>query len=260
MRYLVYDIETVTDKILLQRVLYPELEAQEEEAYQKHLAELAEEGRDFINPAFHRPVTIGVVAVNSDFEITKIGLLGKENPGTRGLVEHFWETYNQHRPVLVDFNGKSFDIRVLELWAYRLGISIASFHFEKYGPRNRYSEERHFDLHEFLTNFGAARWKGGLNLFSKILGKPGKMKTQGHMVQELFDQGKLIEIDDYCLSDVMDTYFVFLRTLVLRGIIDLDREKFLVNAAQDQMGAMQDKEGFLKDYLENFRFWDPEQI
>ena len=53
-RYLVYDIETVTDKALLQKVLYPEMEGDPEGAYQKHLAELADEGRDFINPSFHR--------------------------------------------------------------------------------------------------------------------------------------------------------------------------------------------------------------
>ena len=259
LHYLVYDIETITDKKLLQRVLYPGREGQEEETFREHLQELAAEGRDFINPGFHRPVAIAAVAVNSDFEIAKIGLLGKDRPGTRGLVEHFWETYNQHRPVLVDFNGKGFDMRLLELWAFRLGISIDSFHFGRNGPRYRFSEDSHFDLHEFLTNFGAIRWRGGLNLFAKILGKPGKMETQGHMVQDLFDQGKIFEIEDYCLSDAMDTYFVFLRTLLMRGILDLGREKTLVEAARDKIAEVKDKDGYFKNYLENFHFWDPAQ-
>jgi hypothetical protein len=259
LNYLIYDIETVTDKKLLQRVLYPGREGQEEETYREHLLELAKEGRDFVNPSFHRPITIAAIAVNADFELAKIGLLGKDKPGTRGLVEHFWHTYNEYRPVLVDFNGKGFDMRVLELWAFRLGIAIDSFHFGRNGPRYRFSDDVHFDLHEFLSNFGAIRWRGGLNLFSKILGKPGKMETQGHMVQDLFDQGRGFEIDDYCLSDAMDTYFVFLRTLVIRGIMDLEREKALVEAARDKMEEMKERDGYFKSYLANFEFWDPEQ-
>lgn len=256
-RFLVYDIETVTDKPLLQKVLYPEMEGEAEAAYQKHLAELAEEGRDFVNPSFHQPVSIAVVALNSDFEIQKIGLLGKDDKSPRDLAEHFWETYNQYRPVLVDFNGKGFDLRVLELWAFRLGISIRQSHFEKFGARYKFAEEAHLDLHEFLTNYGAIRLRGGLDLFAKILGKPGKMDTKGDQVQALYDEGKRFEIDDYCLADTMDTYFVFLRTLVMRGVIDLDREKVLVETAKEMMESKSKEESYFKTYLEHFTFWKP---
>ncbi|HCU25784.1 MAG TPA: 3'-5' exonuclease, partial [Deltaproteobacteria bacterium] len=235
-RYLVYDIETSIDKALLNRVLYAGQGLDDEAAYQAQLAELAKEDRTFINPAFHMPVCIAALGVNADFEIIKIGLLGKDGKKMpRALVEHFWETYNGHHPILVDFNGKGFDVRVLELWAFRLGLTIRQSHYDKFGARYRFNEEQHLDLHEFLTNYGAIRWKGGLDLFSKILGKPGKMDTKGEMVQELFAAGELFRIEDYCLGDAMDTYFIFLRTLVLRGVIDLTRERALVEAAQIEM-------------------------
>ena len=32
------------------------------------------------------------------------------------------------------------------------------------------------------------------------------------MVQDMYDAGRLAEINDYCRCDVLDTYFVFLRT------------------------------------------------
>src|SRR5438045_9495024 len=35
------------------------------------------------------------------------------------------------------------------------------------------------DLHDVLTNFGASRFNGGLNLVANLLGKPGKMDVQG---------------------------------------------------------------------------------
>ena len=258
-RYLIYDIESVVDKNLLQRVLYPELQGDYEGAYQKHVAELAEEGRNFINPAFHIPVVIAVAAVNSDLELTKVGLLGKDDKKPRSLVTHFWETYLDFDPVLVDFNGKGFDLRLLELWAFRLGLNLGPQYFGKFGPRYRFSEEKHLDLHEFLTNYGAIRLRGGLNLFSKILGKPGKMETSGDKVQELFDRNKLFEIEDYCLSDTMDTYFVFLRTQVMRGAISLDQEKHLVEQARDHMVKMSEESGVFKEYLNHFEFWSPDQ-
>ena len=82
-------------------------------------------------------------------------------------------------------------------------------------PRNRYNLDAHFDLCELLTNFGSTRFTGGLNLAANLLGKPGKMEIQGHMVQDMYEAGRLAEINDYCRCDVLDTYFVFLRTRVM---------------------------------------------
>jgi predicted PolB exonuclease-like 3'-5' exonuclease len=259
LRYLVYDIESVIDKDLLQKVLYPELEGDSEAAYQTHLKELAEDDREFVNPAFHRPVTIAALGLNDNFEILKINLLGKDSKTTQAIVTHFWDIYNSSQPALVDFNGKGFDLRLLELWAFRLGLTIRGPHFEKFGTRYRFNEDQHLDLHEFLTNYGAIRLRGGLNLFSKLLGKPGKMHTTGDKVQELYEQNKQFQIDDYCLCDVMDTYFVFLRTMVMRGVIDLNREKALVEAAKSEMENKRDQEGYFKEYLEHFRFWEAEE-
>ena len=55
-----------------------------------------------------------------------------------------------------------------------------------------------------LTNFGASRFNGGLNLVANLLGKPGKMEVQGHMVQDLWNEVKLTEINEYCRCDVLD--------------------------------------------------------
>lgn len=248
-RYLVYDIESVTNKPLLNRVLYPGENLSDDAAYLKHLAELAEEDRDFVNPAFHQPISIAAIAVADDYSISKIGLLGGEHRSTENMVRDFWDIYNKQQPILVDYNGKGYDLRLLELWAYHLGITIHKRHFEKFGTRYRFSEDKHIDLHEFMSNNGAIRWRGGLNLFAKLIGKPGKMDTKGQMVQELYDQGEQFRIDDYCLCDAMDTYFVFLRTRVMRGELDLEQERDLV---ADAMGAMETKE-IDQDYFKSYR-------
>ncbi len=48
------------------------------------------------------------------------------------------------------------------------------------------------------------------------------------MVQDMYDAGRLAEINDYCRCDVLDTYFVFLRTRVLLGQLALDDEQQLI--------------------------------
>ena len=257
-KYLVYDIESITNKPLLRKVLYPTENITDEEAYQRHIAELAENDQSFVNAAFHKPVSLAAVAVTGDFSISRIGLLGGENKSTTSIVTAFWDVYNKNKPTLVDYNGKGYDIRLMELWAFQLGVTIDRRHFAQYGPRYRFSAE-HIDLQEFMSNHAAIRYKGGLDLLAKLLGKPGKMETKGDMVQELHDAGNLFQIDDYCLCDAMDTYFVFLRTRIMTGELTLAREHELVAEAKKLLEEKREKEGYFKSYLENFGEWVPEK-
>jgi len=106
-----------------------------------------------------------------------------------------------------------------------------------------------------LTNHGATRFNGGLNLAANLLGKPGKMETQGFMVQDMFDAGKLSEINDYCRCDVLDTYFVFLRTMVLVGNLSLAREQELVKDARNWIEQQSETTPIYRQYLENWGDW-----
>jgi predicted PolB exonuclease-like 3'-5' exonuclease len=258
--YLVYDIESIVDKNLLNRVCYAGSDLSDEEAYRFHVAELLKkDGKTFVNAAFHIPVCLAVVAVEKDFSIQRIGLLGegKRTPGA--IVRHFWDMYNKGNFTLVDFNGRGYDIRLMELWAFRQGLSIHYKHFDKFGVRYRYSDDKQLDLHECLTNNLSIRYQGGLNLFAKLLGKPGKMETKGDQVQELHETGKFFEIEDYCLGDAMDTYFIFLRWKLMRGSLSLEQEKELVDRAVEKMRAYSTESGYLKGYLANFGYWAPSE-
>lgn len=257
-QYLVYDIESVVDKNLLNRVLFAKKNLSDEEAYKTHVAEITKDGGNgFVNASFHIPVCIAALALEKDYTIQKIGLLGEEKRTPGAIVKHFWDMYNKGNFVLVDFNGRGYDLRLLELWAFRQGIPIHYKHFDKFGIRYRYAEDKEMDLHEVITNNMAIRYQGGLDLLAKLLGKPGKMDTKGDMVQELFEQKKMFQIEDYCLGDVMDTYFVFLRWKVVRGTLSLDQEKTLVEQALEKMKTMAKEKGHFKNYIENFKFWEP---
>jgi hypothetical protein len=159
----------------------------------------------------------------------------------------------------VSFNGRSFDVPLLELAAFRYGLSMPGW-FQPGGkaydqPRNRFNQRAHIDLCEVLTNFGSTRFTGGLNLAANILGKPGKMDIQGDMVQDMYDTGRLAEINDYCRCDVLDTYFVFLRSQVLMGQLGLEEEQAIVSRTKQWLEEKADQISAYRLYLEEWGDW-----
>lgn len=258
--YLVFDIETVADGRLLQRVRYPtDPGLTPAEAVKRQRAELlAANGSDFIPATFQVPVSVAVVKVGADHGL--IGAVTLDRPHLRPpvIARTFWagwEAYGQ--PTLVTFNGRCFDLPVLEQAAFRYGIPLPRWfrtgvkNWED--PRNRFNAEAHIDLQEELTNRGALRYNGGLNLAATLLGKPGKMETKGDMVQDLWQAGEGQRIDDYCLCDALDTYFVFLRLRLLQGIITPDQEQEIVAGARSWCQEHTERYPVLTDYLAAWR-------
>lgn len=211
MRFAVLDIETRIDKRLLRDALYRDPALEEEQAYQR-LRE--ESGGGFFPTSLHVPVSIAVGNVNEDYILESVENL----PGIpeSNLVREFWRRAEHFSGCLVTFNGRGFDLPVLELHALRLGIS-APAHF---ACRSRRPDDRHLDLQDFISNRGDFRIRGGLDLLLKSIGLPGKTAIDGSQVEELFEAGRLEEIDRYCRSDVIQTYFLFLRVELIRGRID----------------------------------------
>jgi 3'-5' exonuclease len=261
---MVFDVESVADGDLVAKVHYPGQSLEAGEAIGRYRAELIEAtGSDFIPYTFQIPVSVVVAKVDAGYGL--IDLVALDDPAFRSYVitEHFWRGWEGYRrPTLVTFNGRTFDLPLLELAAFRYGISLPGWFNvddKSWGQhRNRYNVGAHLDLHDVLTNYGATRFHGGLNLVANLLGKPGKMDVQGHMVQDLFNEGKLDEINDYCRCDVLDTYFVFLRTSVLLGRISLDREQELVQQAKDWLTERSSQVAIFRHYLDNWGSWpDP---
>ncbi|MEL7265691.1 MAG: 3'-5' exonuclease, partial [Planctomycetota bacterium] len=111
-----------------------------------------------------------------------------------------------------------------------------------------------------MTNFSAVRFNGGLNAAAKIIGRPGKMDVKGDEVQELYDAGELSTISDYCRSDVLDTYFVFLRCMVLTGKLPLKQEQHLVHETEQWLAEQSDAIPAYANYLARCKpFQDPFQ-
>lgn len=260
-RFLVFDVESVADARLVAKLRYPDEKLQPEEAVRRYRAELlAAHGTDFIPYTFQLPVAIVVAKVSADYRLVDLVSLDEPQFRPHVVTEKFWRGWERYKcPTLVTFNGRTFDVPLLELAAFRFGLPLARWfkaNAKAYDqPRNRYNLESHFDLNDVLTNYGASRFTGGLNLAANLLGKPGKLDVKGHMVQDLYEQGKLTEISDYCRCDVLDTYFVFLRTSVLLGQLALEDEQKLVTEAKQWLMERVDAVPAYRLYLEHWGDW-----
>ncbi|MBQ6619937.1 MAG: 3'-5' exonuclease [Thermoguttaceae bacterium] len=281
-KYLVFDIETVADEDLIKEVKYPHDQITPREARKKFTDELIKKkDDDFIPYTFQFPVTLAMAKLREDFTIIDLPVLTFEQGGPGVLVKSFWAGWERYkRPTLVTFNGKGFDLPVMEHMAFRYGIPIPGWmKYETYSggrislggsasanPRNRYNTVSHIDVMEILSNFRP--YVGGMNLAAKGIGCPGKIETNGQEVQEMFDQKRFAEIHDYCRCDVLDTYFLFLRLMTLSGCmgdknkdkekekekenvpVGLDRERILVDLARKRIEQETANHPIYNTYLE----------
>jgi predicted PolB exonuclease-like 3'-5' exonuclease len=246
--FLILDTESIPDGRLIGQVKYPGENLPPEEAIRRAQAEareLSRDGSDFLPVTFQVPVAVCVVRVAADFTLQALTCLDAPEYRPAEIVKKFWLGSSRYRAKLVTFNGRGFDLPLLELAAFRWGC-CAREHFQ--ASRNRYSGN-HLDLFDWLSNYGACRMTGGLNLLAKLLGKPGKMEVDGEQVYAMHQAGRSREINEYCMFDTLDTYFVFLRTRVLIGDLTAEQERALEERAREWLTAKAAEQPALWSYL-----------
>jgi predicted PolB exonuclease-like 3'-5' exonuclease len=260
--WFVFDVESVADGELISAVRYPGQELDAATAIATYRQELMERyDSDFIPYTWQIPVAVAVAKVDRRYRLIDVVTL--DDPAWRPhvITENFWRGWlSYNKPTLVSFNGRGFDLPLLELAAFRYGISApAWFNLDDRAydqRRNRYNLASHFDLQDFFSNFGATRLNGGLNLIATLIGKPGKMEITGDQVQDLFDEGKVAAINDYCRCDVLDTYFIFLRVSVLMGKLTLEEEAELVDEARGWLEKQCASVAGYSGYLSQWGHWE----
>ena len=258
-KYLIFDIETVGDGDLIRKVRYPDEDLTPREAVDRYRRQLLEEtGKDVLPLTFVLPVSVAIAKVAADYRLLELIVLDSPEFRPQEIVRRFWQGWQHYqRPTLVTFNGRGYDVPVLEVSAFRFGLSIPAWFnvdsraFEQ--SRNRYNHDSHLDLQDLLTNFGSFRMHGGLNLLANLIDKPGKAGIDGSQVQNLYNEGHVDRINDYCRCDVLDTYFVFLRSRVLLGKLTLQEEQTLTAMTRDLLSEQAENHPAYEHYLKT---WD----
>jgi len=261
--YLIFDIEAIADGELVSRIRYPGQSLGPAEALARYRAELlAENGKDILPTTFMLPVSVAVAKVDRDFRLLDLVTLDVPLYRPHVITRLFWQGWNHYgRPTLVSFNGRGYDLPVLELAAFRYGYSVPAWFnvdarsFEQ--ARNRYNADAHLDLYDLMSNYGAGRLVGGLNLIANLIGKPGKTGVDGSQVQDMYDRGEAEAVNDYCRCDVLDTYFVFLRSRVLLGKLTLEQEQTLVHGTKVWLESQTASIPAYGEYLSHWGDWHP---
>ncbi len=261
-RYLIFDIETRVDKELVRQVYDPEGALTIDQAYDKArdtLLERSNQQSDFFPVPFHIPIAIATLQADDQYRIRSLGCLGVDRHPEPELVTRFWQIFESTQ-TLVSFNGRGFDLPVLETRALKYGLPLPRYFGDPQSRVNfrssRYSDACHIDLCDLLSNYGAVYRRGSLDVLAKIIGLPGKYLIEGEDVEYLYRQGRLKEINQYCITDVLQTYLLFLRVELFRGKLDPKSYEVAVSAAKEDLrerAAAAGPDNFLADFLRRWQ-------
>ena len=124
------------------------------------------------------------------------------------LITAFVNRIAELSPQLVTFNGSSFDLPVIRYRAMKHGVAAPGLFARPYF--HRYTDDA-IDLCDVLSSFNSQA-KATLHEVCRLMGLPGKPSTiSGAEVEKYFRDGHIREISDYCRSDVVNTYRLWLR-------------------------------------------------
>lgn len=221
MHCLVFDIETVPDTDLGRR-LYGLEGLEEAQVAQIMLTRRRQEtGAEFLPLEQHRVIAISVGLRTRDS--FRVWSLGETQSSEREIIERFFDGIERFTPDLVSWNGSGFDLPVLHYRSLLHGIPAPRYWETGDGdPAFRYNNYlgrfhwRHTDLMDVLSGY-QSRGRAGLGSIATLLSLPGKLGMSGEQVWDHYRAGDLEGIRNYCETDVLNTYLVYLRFQLIRG-------------------------------------------
>lgn len=221
MNVFVFDIETIPD-VAAGRKLYHLSDLTDAEIAAVMLAKQQQKnGTEFLPLYLHKVIAISVVLRSRD--TLKVWSLGALDASEKEIIQRFYDGIEKYTPIIVSWNGCGFDLPVLHYRSLLNGV-IARQYWENGGNDNSFKwnnytsryHERHTDLMDVLAGF-QPRANAPLDQLAMLLGFPGKMGMSGANVWPAYQANQLEAIRNYCETDVLNTYLVYLRFELMRG-------------------------------------------
>ena len=232
MNILVFDIETVPDTESGAKILDLKNLSDKDIIKAMEHTQLQKNGSIFQPLHLHKIVAISVLYKNNE----KLSLLslGDENSKEKDILKKFFSAIDKYQPQLVSWNGKGFDSPVIHYRSLIHEVSSIKYwdkgeddrEFKWNNYLNRY-HERHLDLMDVLSGF---KKPAPLTDIAQLIGAPGKYGIDGSKVTDYYLQNNIKKIRDYCETDVLNTYFVFLRYQLISNSIS--KEKYLESKSE----------------------------
>lgn len=248
----VYDIETIPDAALIRKTY--QIEGDDIEVSTRAMSDQEEEsGNSFLPLPYHKIVAISAVIADDFGTFKKVSSI--EGASEKEMIANFLAFLDKHNPKLISFNGRSFDMPLLMIRAMQYNLTCRAYFeiedkeigkskWDNY--RYRFSDRFHVDLMDHISEFGATRGLK-LDVLCSLVGAPGKYDVSGDQVFELFYEGEIEKIKEYCESDVLNTYWLFLKYELLKGNIILeDFKRSLVTMSS----LLKDEKSYTKTFKE----------
>lgn len=257
----VFDIETVPDTDAAPNLTGIESAdiGERRAAIEAYHLDVTDGKNAFPRQPFHKVVAISFLEAEIERDGGREGYIlrdlrsgGEADYDEARLLQGFFTYLERQKPRLVSFNGRTFDLPVLKYRAMVHGISAPWLHksgdkWNSYGYR--YATDWHCDLLDVLSDFGAsARVK--LNEVCAAFGFAGKFGVDGSMVAQMVDDGKIEDVRNYCETDVLNTYLVYLRWQLHTGTLNKAGYNACVADLISFIDAEKEKRPYLADFME----------
>lgn len=254
---LVFDIETIPDVNGLRTLHnHPPSMTDADVAASAFAARREKSGSDFLPHHLHKVAAISCVFRDDEgFRVKSLGTLDDSEPK---LIQDFFRIIDRYTPQLISWNGGGFDLPVLHYRAMINGVAACRYwemgdedrDFKWNNYLSRY-HTRHMDLMDLLALY-TGRANAPLDDLAKLCGFPGKLGVDGSQVWTLFRDGRLKEIRDYCETDVVNTYLVYCRFQLMRGMMTSGEYDIEMALVRDALSALDG--AHWKEYLSA---WQP---
>lgn len=241
---LVFDIETIPD-VETGRRLYPTLKDLDDADALSALTALrqAEAGTDFMRLPLHKVACLSFLWFDgASFRLKSLSL---ETMSEDQILVTFLRAFDK-KPVLVSWNGAGFDIPVIMYRAMHHKLSAPALFNPAVKPDYLYRYgEMHIDLMDKISLYnGYQRQK--LDTIASLCGFAGKGDIDGSQVVPMVQAGDWQKLTTYCESDVLNTWLIYLRWLILTGKMDTPAADGLIDATYGFVESLHNADGSLR--------------
>ena len=239
---LVFDIETIPDTDGLKKLLdLPADTSAEDVANIAFHQRRQKNGSDFLPLQQHRVVAIScALREGNNF---KVWTLGAADEPEGQIIQRFFDGIEKYTPNVVSWNGGGFDLPVLHYRGLIHGVTAPRYwdmgeddrEFKWNNYISRY-HMRHLDLMDLLAMY-QPRANAPLDEIAQLCGFPGKLGMDGSKVWDAYKAGEIEAIRNYCETDVANTYLVFLRFQLMRGVLNAEVYAREIELVRDTLSA-----------------------